>query len=499
MNRSKILIADDESRMLDSLRLLLADQGWEIETAASGAEAVVRLRESRPDLILLDMFLGDLDGFEIMDQLRRISPDTMVIIITGKASLESAVGALRQGAYSYLKKPFESEDLINTVKNALARKKLEAEQKRTVKALKESEERFRRLVENSPLGILIVQNHQVVYQNPEAKDMLRAPAPALSLTDLGCLSAEDRMTVQEAYDSLLSGKKKSVAVEFRLSPAGGHSRADRRWFQCRAGAFLHQGREAILVNLIDVTRAKELEQFFLLKSKMISLGRVAAGMAHEIRNPLTGINSYIYTLKEQTETDRPEDMDLDLLREIAVNIQAASNKIETVIKRVLDFARPGRPKLAPVDLNQTLQAAVGLSAAGLRKHGVRVITNLSSSLPLCRADGSLIEQVAVNLIQNAVQMLAGTQGERIIEVASSVSGSRAAIIVSDSGPGVPLELREDIFDPFFTTRNDGSGIGLSLVQRIVTDHGGTIRVGKGQWGGAEFLVELPVDPESQAS
>ena len=103
-----------------------------------------------------------------------------------------------------------------------------------------------------------------------------------------------------------------------------------------------------------------------------------------------------------------------------------------------------------------------------------------------------LHQVLVNLIMNACQAMEGIEGAKRLEIASSVQDGRIVLRVSDSGPGVPPVLRERVFDPFFTTRKDGSGIGLSFSHRIVTDHGGALRVGTSRWGGAEFQIEIPV-------
>ena len=118
---------------------------------------------------------------------------------------------------------------------------------------------------------------------------------------------------------------------------------------------------------------------------------------------------------------------------------------------------------------------------------------LASDLPLCYADPQLIEQVILNLINNAAQSMNEMAGEKIIEITSYSDSEGVYITVEDSGPGVPQELHGDIFDPFFTTRSEGSGIGLSIAQRIILDHNGAISIGVSKWGGAAFRAALPVE------
>jgi len=129
----------------------------------------------------------------------------------------------------------------------------------------------------------------------------------------------------------------------------------------------------------------------------------------------------------------------------------------------------------------------------LRKSGIAIEKALAEDLPPCRADPRLIEQVILNLITNAAEAMEGMQKAKKIEITSSIEHVRVLVTVSDSGPGVPLNLREEIFDPFCTTKNGSTGLGLSLSHRIITDHGGSLRVGASVLGGAEFIIELPVE------
>jgi signal transduction histidine kinase len=178
-------------------------------------------------------------------------------------------------------------------------------------------------------------------------------------------------------------------------------------------------------------------------------------------------------------------------RRIVEQVNSASEKIASVIKRVMDFTKPAAPRLDPVDLNAAVEEAVRLSLAALRKKNIALETSLTPGLPAASADPHLIGQVLMNLITNAAQAMESMDSPRRIEVASSLADGRVVIRVSDSGPGVPLHLRNRIFDPFFTTRKEGYGIGLSFCHRVVTDHGGSLSVGTSRWGGAEFRIEIP--------
>lgn len=490
----KILIVDDDDLLAEVLESMLLRQGYEVANGKSGFEALELMSTNTFDLVLLDVGLPGMNGFETMSQIFRHHPSTMVIMMTGDATIESAVGALKSGAYSYLRKPFQLEEIRRTIKNAIDHKRLDDERKRSQLALKESEQRFRDLVENSLMGITIVQDNKIVYQNPEQKTLLGDIPVELDAGILDYVHPEDKKKVSEAFNRLASGKARSEETDLRFYRSKNiESSADMRWVQCRASMFKYQGADAILVNMTDLTRTKELEHLIIIKNKMLSLGRVAAGIAHEIRNPLTGINSYLYTMEDLVDSEEFEDEDIEMMQQIVGQMQVASNKIESVIKRVLDFSRPGAPEMTQIDINEPVKDALSLSAVSMRKSEIKVDTMLALDLPHCFADGPLIEQVILNLVNNAAKAMENNGGNKVLRIATDHKENSLFIIVSDSGPGVPLGERDKIFDPFFTTRNSGSGIGLSIAQRIIADHNGSIAVGSSKWGGAEFKIELPIE------
>lgn len=366
----------------------------------------------------------------------------------------------------------------------------------TDRALKESERRFRTLLENVQVGIAIVQQGNIVYTNPEEERILGPlplPFPLVRLTgDQAAASPDLRKFLKRINESEQDGGQtiqegQTLDLDLGALPNNGKpSESAVRWVHCRARRITYQGREALLIIMLDISKAKELEHMVRLQDKMASLGRVAAGIAHEIRNPLSGINMYLSALENKIATgEGPE------LEAIVGKIQAASSKIENVIKRVLDFSRPSAPKVSLLNLNQVVKNVMELSEVTLRKGGVSLEVSLAQDLPPVQADAQLLEQVVLNLVTNAVQALGEVKGDKRIVLATSMERGRIIIRVADNGPGVPPQIRDRIFDPFFTGRRDGFGIGLSLCHRIVSDHGGKLWVDASQWGGAEFHMEIP--------
>jgi PAS domain S-box-containing protein len=356
-------------------------------------------------------------------------------------------------------------------------------------ALRESERRFRALVEGALTGISIVQDGQVVYQNPEMKRLL-GPLPRSSkLADTASIHPDDVVKVDAFHRQCLTGKADCSEIDFRFFPSSGTPSGDGfKWVNCRTSPIRYQGRDALLVNMMDITRMRQMEHLLRIQDKMTSLGRVAAGIAHEIRNPLSGINIYLDALEMRLVQHDGVD---DKTRQILQQLRSASQKIESVVKRVLDFARPGRPQLVLGDVNKAVREAVDLSMATLRKNAIRLELRLASNLPVCRLDPQLIEEVILNLITNAVDALKAEPVDKQIHITSWSSGKQVRVAVADNGPGIPVRRREVIFDPFYTTKGNSTGIGLNLSRRIIADHGGFLTAGSRRGGGARFVIDLP--------
>jgi len=314
----------------------------------------------------------------------------------------------------------------------------------------------------------------------------RAP----QFTDIQSIHPEDIKKVSHFYDTITSGTVQSLETDFRFYPPGKlDGKGNMKWVNCRASLVEYQGKEAILVNMMDITTTKELEHLLRINDKMTSLGRVAAGIAHEIRNPLSGINIYLNALEKIY--NRGDS--LDKVKGILDKIQSASKKIDMVIRRVKDFSKPGAPHFIRGDINHPINEAIFLSSVTLRKRGIEIEKVLYEKLPQYPLDPQLIEQVILNLINNAAESMKNMDDEKIIEIISFFENSRIIVRVSDSGPGIPNAIKDKVFDPFYSTKVGSTGIGLSICHRMITDHGGLLTLSKSKWGGAMFTIELPLE------
>jgi len=364
-------------------------------------------------------------------------------------------------------------------------------------ALQESEDRFRSLLESSSVGIFIVLDGRIVFRNPQLERIFGKIPDGFPFRELGPVHPDDAAEFERLCDAVDHAGPERLEADIRfLVPEGDGGRRSVRWLHCQANPIHFRERPSLLVDMVNITRVKELEQAVTAREKLASIGQLAAGIAHEIRNPLSGININVSTLEllcRRAEGLEPEER--EKMGAVVSQAKAASEKISSVIQRVMGFSKPAPPRMDRVDVNRVVRDTLSLSKM-LRKKGRVEFREALSSEPLpCQADSALLGQVVLNLVANAVQAMEEGDGQGVVTVGAAREGDKAVIRVADTGPGVPEHLREKIFEPFFTTRKEGHGIGLSFSNRIVSDHGGRLSVGLAEGGGAEFRIELPLKEE----
>ena len=268
---------------------------------------------------------------------------------------------------------------------------------------------------------------------------------------------------------------------------------------------------AILVNRFAVENRRQVERLQVLSGKLeetnqqlrraeadarraerlAALGQLSAGLAHEIRNPLAVIKGSAEMLNRKVAESEP------LAAELAGYISTEVNRINALVVRFLDFARPSKLDLQPEQVSELVDEALEISAATFPNAKVNIIREYVPGAPSILADRQLCVQVFVNLITNAYQAIGEQQGTLRLSIFRETSNGApgVGVIVGDSGAGVPADAREQIFNPFFTSKKDGVGLGLSIVAKIVDDHRGTIRLengaGNAAGNGARFHVFFP--------
>ena len=249
--------------------------------------------------------------------------------------------------------------------------------------------------------------------------------------------------------------------------------------------------------LAETNRRLEQAQAEARRSeRLAALGQLSAGLAHEIRNPLGVIKGSAEMLTQKLQASD------ELARELAGYISTEVNRLSALVTEFLDFARPLHAQPQPADLTALLDRVLQIVAgrfAGKPGQGVLVETRYASGLPLVPLDESLCEQAFLNLVQNAYEAMEERGGTLRVDVQLATKDEQDGVDLrlSDTGPGVPEELREEIFNPFVTTKKTGVGLGLSIVSKIVDGHGGSIHVENAPEGGAVFTLFFPLEESGE--
>jgi signal transduction histidine kinase len=319
--------------------------------------------------------------------------------------------------------------------------------------------------------------------NPALAAMLGVPSGALEGRPIAETFARDPHLV-ELFAMLREGSGAGDDVETYLTSRSGgtHSVA------VRASIVMDDGGPTgeILALFFDLSRRKEVEAEVRRAERLSALGRLSAGVAHEIRNPLAGIRTTAELLKSRCA-------DGDERARFAEVILEETIRLDRIVGSLLQFAKPAEPKLEPIDLDALLDRAVELAHGNAAEHCVRIrrVSRRSPAFPL--ADRDQILQVLLNLILNAIEATPAGGEVRVGADAPATSRSSSiAIRVEDGGEGVPPSIRERIFDPFFTTKPGGTGLGLSISEHIVRRHGGSIQMEKAAGASHAAVVRLPI-------
>ncbi len=500
LNDQRVLIVDDDPAMCRSLKALLYDHGSMLETTCSAREAIARMQEDLFDLVLLDLYMPEMNGFQVMDHINHQSPDTFVIIMTGNSSENTTIQAIRKGAYDYIKKPFEPEKMIKSVANALAQRKLIKERNQIMEALRESEQRMKAILQASPVGIVLVTDkQQIAWGNERLYRMLGYENDALQGKDMRVLYREDKeyhRVIQGLHDGVIRSENASVETQW--------VRKDQTSFECMlCGCSLDpmDPSKGCIVTANDISESTRLHLQLQRAQKMETLGTLAGGVAHDLNNILSGLVSYPELLLMQMSEDDP-------LRRPLRTIQKSGEKAAAVVQDLLTLARRGVAVTEVVNLVEIIyQYLKSPEYDNLRSFHplVEVETHLDAGISNILGCATHLSKTVMNLVVNAAEAM--PEGGKIVISTENVyidrpvkgyedvvTGEYVVLRVSDTGVGIPPEDTQRIFEPFYTKKKmgrSGTGLGMAVVWSTVKDHHGYIDVQSTENEGAVFTLYFP--------
>jgi two-component system NtrC family sensor kinase len=506
----KIVLMDDEADIREVMTLALQDAGYQVASADNGETGLALCRSFEPQIVITDIRMPKLDGLQVLATLKKDLPDIEVIVVTAFGEMDVAIKALQLDASDFITKPINHEGLHTALHRARARYQsrrqlkdhaalLEKENVRTAQELMSVISLQRDLIESSMDGILCCDADQrVIIFNRSIEHMLaynrRDVVNLMTLDrffrpdDLSRFHAAmaspqhggtNRLFLYETF--LLSQDQQPIPVQISATTlvSGEH--------QNGLVCFFRDRREIHRLEREVADQARILHQ-----DKMMSLGRLAASVVHEINNPLSGILNYLrlmLRILKRGPLDQDHQTKFQRYLELVEN---ETDRCSQIISNLLTFSRKSKLSFEPIDFTDLLKRSLVLSQHKLKLSNITASHVVEQALPPVRGDFNQLQQCIINLIFNAIDAM--PQGGSLHLSARADSGTGGVIIaVRDAGIGISKENLPHIFEPFFTTKNEGSGVGLGLstVYGIMEHHHGAVTVQSEPGHGTTFFLKLP--------
>ncbi len=477
LNRDRILLADDNVDMRDYVRRLLAEE-YEVFTAANGQIALELSKTLKPDLIVTDVMMPELDGFGLLQALRSnpVTKSVPVIMLSARAGEDAHIEGLQSGADDYLIKPFNARELLARV--------------RTQILLKRRSSQFETLIRQSPIGVYVVDSGlRIVEANPVALPVFGDLQEDIMGRDLADVfprlwsAAYARELLEIFQHTLRTGEPYSTLkrAEYRVD------RQHHEYYEWRVDRIsMPEGGYGVVCYFRDISRQVSAEEALRKSEKLAAVGRLASTISHEINNPLEAVTNLLYLMRNEAK----EGMLPIYLRQAEEELRRASEVVQYSLKFHRQSTRP-----LPESISDLMKSTLSVFESRTRHSDISVVDQfLETSRLVCH--GSDLRQVFSNLITNAVDALGGSgvltvRSRDSRDWQSNEPGVR--VTIADTGTGMSPATQAKIFEPFYTTKGvNGSGLGLWLSAEILKRQNARVKVRSRVGTGTAFHIFFPL-------
>ncbi len=483
----KILIVDDEHGLRTGTKRLLESEGCTVETAANGSEGIKLGTAEEFDIAIIDLRMPDIDGIHVLEEILKVHPNTVCLMATAYASYDTAIEATKIGAYSYIPKPFSPEELISLVTKGYHKRELLLEAEKWKREREErllevafEKTRLNTIINSITDGLLAVnRSGEAVLFNPAALKYLQLDKIDIEEKIIGRLHPGIASLINKILnDEKFAGKSYSSQIEINNS--------QKFFIEVTSSPIAHpDGTLAGVVAVIkDITELKKIEY---LKSQFVSM------VSHELKAPIAAVYGYLKLFSEGT---------IPLTEEQKLNyINRSQVRLDGLLKMVNDLLDISRMEMKRVNreiknlqLGEIIKSVIELFQLEAESRNISIRYSEKEKLPLIKADAGEMNRLFTNLISNAVKY--NKEGGEI-NIAADFNEHYIIVSVKDNGIGMKPEEKEKLFREFFRAKNEftknisGTGLGLSLVKRLVDSYAGKIKVESEYGKGTTFKIYLP--------
>ena len=504
----RILLVDDNPTNLQVLLQTLNGRDYKLLIAKNGESALRIAKKAKPALVLLDIMMPGMDGYEVCRQLKENSEtfNITVIFLSALDDTKDKVRGLETGAVDFISKPFQAEEVIARVETQLKIHKLE----RALSARnRELEADKARILESMNEGIFGLDDQGLItFANQAAANMTGWPIERLISSSLIELMLVNQTDVENSHlltpiqVSLNKGVTKVVEDGVFRHSSGTPFPVD---YSCTpiTGDDLPNGAVVVFRDVSEKKRQKKALQNALDElesqkdklthvSRLSTMGEMAAGFAHEVNQPLTAISNYAQVARRML--GRLELEDDAGLEEAMSKINTQARRAGDIIARIRSFVKKPDHVLSSVDPGKLIKDTYKLAEVDARNNSLEIHLEQEDNLPMVKVDPVQIQQVALNLIRNGMEAMSDmeTRGFGVVVQLKKSGDHFVKVSVIDRGYGLADDAEEKLFTPFYTTKKEGMGIGLTVCHSIIQSHGGKLSFKRHPEGGTIFEFTMPV-------
>ncbi|MDO9229364.1 MAG: ATP-binding protein [Syntrophales bacterium] len=433
MDKIKILIAEDSITQAMQLQNILEVNGYDAAIAANGREALQSIGASMPSIVISDIMMPEMDGYELCRQIKTNESyrDISVILLTSLSQQQAVIWALQCGADKFITKPYEENQLLSTIEHLHLNKNLQSPQE---------------IQEGIPISYR-GESYLITSSRLQILNLLLSTYEAAMAKNLDLMEAQDE----------LNGFNKDLEEKIQKRTETLHIEVTER--KAAQDALLAKNEELNVVT-------QQLWQ----AAKLATMGELASSIAHELNNPLATVSLRIESLTGQTSQDDPRRRELEI---IGQEVERMGN----LVTNLLQFSRRSQKQVSTVDLHEEIEKTLELIHYHLRQNNIRVIREFAPEVPGMIADRQQLRQLFLNLFTNASDAMP-KGGTLTIRVGAQAEEKKVCIEIVDTGIGIPPEILPKVMEPFYTTKPEGkgTGLGLAICRRIVQEHQGTFDI-----------------------